>query len=1354
MEVYIYGLPAYIQEDELREKVAHILHSDPISARNPQGKPLNFSLWLSQPERRLPTSKDRQSSANYQNLKKPSWSFAKLIIPDNHIAKRLVEHTKVNPFMHHGKTMKFVLAGGGGGSSSGGDKPKLRTIPAQTIRRLLDAPYQCKQHHSLATQREHTADTLRRGTNVHLFQLGTINREGEFASEHSVYDAAKVKMVPPTDPSYQNHRGKGANQRNNNAQRQPKLYPEYRCIIGCEPGFRGMYVRILKREKYMTFRMHPCTIEQIVWSHSSGPEPAEPWLPRPPRRNQAKKNGEPTFAPKGQYKQEVSAVPTPNPTSTQINGTETEQDDVTLEEMNGAIDDGEGEQVCIDRPEPQDVIIRLSQPLILEQTIRATNNRTRLSAIPSKPHISPYCFTTLFISGYNIVEALQAMSEMRFRSDALAMVEEKLKTMSIPMAFQYQKLLSNCVLDPTEVLQAMDLIEEAFVDDGEPIRIRTLMKLASDDALARTKIESALVEGFRPIDLKDRITLAEIHASGTLPGGVIEDESFHEVLQVYITPTALQLHGPNYERSNRILRQYRAKKQHFIRVSFCDEDLGNSNFVGPNKGYDMAAFLKLRFGTAMKEGIMIAGRLYEFLAYSQSSLREATVWFMTPFEHDGKTITAERIRISLGNFDHIKNCPARYAARLSQAFSATHKGFQIDQSLVKRIAERERNGKCFSDGAGKISPMLAKEVQESIASKINKPRNPASGLQIRIAGCKGMVFVDPRLTGRKLCIRPSMIKFVGSSCEIEVAEAFSAPKPFNLNRPLIKILEDLGVPFEPLLKLQRAMETGIYQGIRSIGSASIWLDKSGFGTAFHAPTIFKMLHRHRISFGNLPPQLAKFLQCSLTYAAIKALRNIKYRSRIYLPDCWTVVGGIDESGTLEEGEVFVCIKPEKGNTAAQYISGQVAVTRSPQMWPGDVRMLKAIGRPTSPFLAAQTNVIMFSSKGSRPEQDKMSGGDLDGDTCETKRLDYNIITQAQPGLLPRRIVEPASYPAAPQKKLPRPSTIADVADFVCEYMNNDYMGMVANAWLVTADTAVLGSEDLRCKKLAELYSIAVDFPKSGTPVEAAKLPKPDSRKKPDFMIKPHEKISEEDSYESQRYLGRLFRDIQLPRVIYSDQGKQPTFANFKFDDLASRTRPDKPPLNYDDLPFKLAKDYLPDHETYKDVFAAKADKLAKEFYDHMVFCARTFRIDEEDQLSEEECFLTMVGTPVRSVRRHEQGMRLTLYITNFLNNLREELSSFDDQLEPMEDVQCAIGLAYTLWLISRDDFELGNHGQFGCHSLNLIAFEAIVSNIERLEELIELSYPAEERVLPHLADEGVGGMDFGGGDDAPGEEFE
>lgn len=72
----------------------------------------------------------------------------------------------------------------------------------------------------------------------------------------------------------------------------------------------------------------------------------------------------------------------------------------------------------------------------------------------------------------------------------------------------------------------------------------------------------------------------------------------------------------------------------------------------------------------MKNGITIGGRVYEFLAYSQSSLREATVWFLTPFELDGKTITAQRIRDSLGDF--------RYVLRLSHM----HKPLVLERSLL------------------------------------------------------------------------------------------------------------------------------------------------------------------------------------------------------------------------------------------------------------------------------------------------------------------------------------------------------------------------------------------------------------------------------------------------------------------------------------------------------------------------------------------------------------------------------------------------------------------------------------------------------------------------------------------------
>lgn len=96
-----------------------------------------------------------------------------------------------------------------------------------------------------------------------------------------------------------------------------------------------------------------------------------------------------------------------------------------------------------------------------------------------------------------------------------------------------------------EVLQAMDFIEEAFEDDGEPIRIRTLQKLASDDALLRTKIESKLQQEFTPVDLRARIAHAEMHACGTLPGSLIEDESFHEVLSVsFPTLQLLQSKSP------------------------------------------------------------------------------------------------------------------------------------------------------------------------------------------------------------------------------------------------------------------------------------------------------------------------------------------------------------------------------------------------------------------------------------------------------------------------------------------------------------------------------------------------------------------------------------------------------------------------------------------------------------------------------------------------------------------------------------------------------------------------------------------------------------------------------------------
>lgn len=49
------------------------------------------------------------------------------------------------------------------------------------------------------------------------------------------------------------------------------------------------------------------------------------------------------------------------------------------------------------------------------------------------------------------------------------------------------------------------------------------------------------------------------------------------------------------------------------------------------------------------------------------------------------------------------------------------------------------------------------------------------------------------------------------------------------------------------------------------------------------------------------------------------------------------------------------------------------------MFPGDVQRVRAVPSiPSSPYVFME-NVLIFSSKGDRPLQDMLGGGDLDGD---------------------------------------------------------------------------------------------------------------------------------------------------------------------------------------------------------------------------------------------------------------------------------------------------------------------------------------------------------------------------------------
>ena len=112
-----------------------------------------------------------------------------------------------------------------------------------------------------------------------------------------------------------------------------------------------------------------------------------------------------------------------------------------------------------------------------------------------------------------------------------------------------------------------------------------------------------------------------------------ESSRLFECYHVTITPTSQLLSGPIPETSNRVLRWYTEYQHHFIRVEFAEEDGNNLRL---DREVDSPKFVQKRFGGVLKNGIKVAGRRFEFLAYSQSALREHAVWFISPFSTSRK----------------------------------------------------------------------------------------------------------------------------------------------------------------------------------------------------------------------------------------------------------------------------------------------------------------------------------------------------------------------------------------------------------------------------------------------------------------------------------------------------------------------------------------------------------------------------------------------------------------------------------------------------------------------------------------------------------------------------------------------
>ena len=350
--------------------------------------------------------------------------------------------------------------------------------------------------------------------------------------------------------------------------------------------------------------------------------------------------------------------------------------------------------------------------------------------------------------------------------------------------------------------------------------------------------------------------------------------------------------------------------------------------------------------------------------------------FVKPFKVPSASGTEEWIRprdiiASVGNFQNLLFdkrlilCPARYGARISQAFTATEESITInieevfiEDDIKVTVASPTGNQEYnHTDGVGTMSREIAKEIGKAV-----KRQSPVR--QVRIMGSKGMLSTDHTLRGRAVVLRPSMIKFEAPTARnIEIATAFDKPIPYFLNRPLIMILEGLGVPYKMFKKFQDKAVSEAEGAIHTLSKAANLLQRHGLGTSYRLASVMNNLAKLRIS--SLDGD--RFFDKTMEFAKNDVLRGIKHKARIPVPGAWTLVGVADVHKFLEPGEIFACVKPPGGKRI--YLEGPVVISRSPVIHPGDVQMAYAIGLPPADScfeMEKLENSVVFSVLGEPP----------------------------------------------------------------------------------------------------------------------------------------------------------------------------------------------------------------------------------------------------------------------------------------------------------------------------------------------------------------------------------------------------
>ena len=295
------------------------------------------------------------------------------------------------------------------------------------------------------------------------------------------------------------------------------------------------------------------------------------------------------------------------------------------------------------------------------------------------------------------------------------------------LKFQLQRLAQNSFLSPGQVISLLPEIEEIAKRSGGETAVDVIRKLTHQIPFPgpHTEAEELASRGLIAL-MRSNETFARRERRDT-ENFKIQHDHIVPIYKAIVTPTGTYFYGPDLEARNRVLRKYADFTSYFLRVSFQEEDGEPIRF---DRDASNEEIFHSRFKGVLSDAIDVAGRRYEFLGFSHSSMRAQTCWFVAPFEFEGKLLHAKAVIAKLGDFSRIRS-PAKCAARIGQAFSDTFSAVSLPEGAVKEIEDVTNAERVFSDGVGTISVKVLEKIWKECTPRAQiKP----TIFQIRYAG--------------------------------------------------------------------------------------------------------------------------------------------------------------------------------------------------------------------------------------------------------------------------------------------------------------------------------------------------------------------------------------------------------------------------------------------------------------------------------------------------------------------------------------------------------------------------------------------------------------------------------------------